>query len=155
MAKETRYESTFIINGDLQEEQVEAIIQKASDTIAKNGGTVLTVERWGRRKLAYIIQKLTSGFYVSIHFNAPGTTIAKLERMYQLDEQIIRWLTLIMPEESIQGRAAMKKRLEEVSARREREAKAAELAEAEAANARPIARREALAAEAAEALEAE
>ncbi len=153
MAKETRYESTIIINGNLQEEQVEAIILKTEETVAKNGGVVVMTERWGRRKLAYMINKIESGFYVSVHFTSPGATVAKVERMYQLEDNIIRWLTLIMPEVNLDGRAAMKKRLAEVSARREREAKAAEMAEAEAANTRTVARRDAAAMEIADGAE--
>ena len=121
-----RYESTVIIKGTLADEAVEPIITKIEQFIAKNGGTVIEMERWGRRKLAYEIGKETQGFYVSAHFTAPGAIVTKLERMYDLDENIIRWLTLVTPESAIKGRIAMIKRAEEVHARREAAAAAAE-----------------------------
>jgi small subunit ribosomal protein S6 len=121
-----RYESTVIIKGALGDEAIEPIITKIEQFIAKNGGEVIEMERWGRRKLAYEIGKETQGFYVSGHFRAPGAIVTKLERMYDLDDNIIRWLTLVTPESAIKGRIAMIKRAEEVHARREAAAAAAE-----------------------------
>jgi small subunit ribosomal protein S6 len=132
MAADKRYESTFIVDGNLQDDAIETLTSRVTDIITKNGGTIVEVEKWGRRKLAYMIEKVTTGFYTSIHFTAPAGTIAKLDRHYQLDEQIIRWMTLVMPESSIQGRNAMKKRVEDVAARRALDAKNAEAAEAAA-----------------------
>ncbi len=116
---ENRYESTFIIKGTLDDKDIESIVTKAESFIQKNGGTVIDMERWGRKKLAYIIGKETQGAYVSAHFTAPGDLITKLERMYSLDESIIRFLTLLMPETSIKGRIAMKKREDELAGKRE------------------------------------
>ncbi|HWF43641.1 MAG TPA: 30S ribosomal protein S6 [Candidatus Kapabacteria bacterium] len=116
---EKRYESTFIIKGSLQDPEIDAIVSKAQDFITKNGGTVIEMERWGRRKLAYDIARETQGFYVSAHFTAPGALVARLERMFDLDESIVRWLTLVMPDSAVNGRLAMKKRSEDVAAKRE------------------------------------
>ena len=124
---ETRYESTFIIKGSLQDPDIDAVVSKTEDFITKNGGTVIEMERWGRRKLAYDIGHETQGFYISAHFTAPGAFIARLERMYDLEERVIRWLTLVTPESAVKGRIAMKKRSEEVAVRRE--AQAAQAAE--------------------------
>jgi len=126
---EKRYESTFIIKGSFEDKDVDALVTKTEEFITKNGGSVIEMERWGRRKLAYEIGKETQGFYVSAHFTAPGNLITRLERMYNLDESIIRWLTLEMPEAAVKGRVAMKKRAEEMVAKRE----AASAAAAEAA----------------------
>jgi small subunit ribosomal protein S6 len=120
MAADKRYESTFIVDGNIQDDAIETLTARVTDIITKNGGTIVEVEKWGRRKLAYMIEKVTTGFYTSIHFTAPAGTIAKLDRHYQLDEQII------------QGRNAMKKRVEDVAARRALDAKNAEAAEAAA-----------------------
>jgi small subunit ribosomal protein S6 len=116
---EKRYESTFIIKGSLEDKDVDALVTKTEEFIAKNGGSVIEMERWGRRKLAYDIGKETQGFYISAHFTAPGNLITRLERMYNLDESIVRWLTLEMPEAAIKGRVAMKKRTDEMAAKRE------------------------------------
>jgi len=115
----TRYESTIIIKGKLQDSEIDAVIAKVEDFITKNGGAVIEMERWGRRKLAYEIERETQGFYLSAHFTAPGALIARLERMYDLDDNIIRWLTLVFPETAVASRAAMKKRAEEVTSKRE------------------------------------
>ena len=114
-----RYESTFIIKGSLQDQDVDQIVHKAEDLITKNGGSIIEMERWGRRKLAYEIERETQGFYISAHFTAPSTTIAKLERQFQLDENVVRWLTLVMPDSAVKGRVAMKKRSEDMAAKRE------------------------------------
>ena len=116
---ENRYESTFIVKGSLEDKDIDPIIAKAESFIQKNGGTVIEMERWGRRKLAYPIGRETQGAYVSAHFTAPGDLITKLERMYSLDENIIRFLTLVMPETAIKGRVAMKKREVELAGKRE------------------------------------
>jgi small subunit ribosomal protein S6 len=116
---ETRYESTFIIKGSLEDKDIEPIVAKTESFIQKNGGTVIDMERWGRRKLAYQIGHETQGAYVSAHFTSPGDLITKLERMYSLDENIIRFLTLVMPETAIKGRVAMKKREVELAGKRE------------------------------------
>lgn len=115
---EKRYESTFLLSSNLADDAVAAIVKKFEDTITKNGGKLLDTERWGVRRLAYEIKKHTSAHYISMHYVAPSTTNAKLERAYQLDEDILRWLTLEMPDENHQARIAMKTRAETVEARK-------------------------------------
>ena len=123
---ESRYESTFIIKGSLEDKDFEPILTKTEDTIRRYGGTVLEMERWGRRKLAYTIARETQGYYVTVHFTHPGTyedrnsnIIGRLERMFILEDNIIRFLTLARPEAVVKGRADMKKRAGEVAAKRE------------------------------------
>jgi small subunit ribosomal protein S6 len=113
-----RYESTFIVSSNLSEDQRDAIVKKFEETITKNGGTLIDTERWGIRRLAYLIKKNTSAHYISLHYTAPSTTNAKLDRAYQLDEEILRWLTLEMPDENFVSRQAMKARSESVEARK-------------------------------------
>lgn len=120
---EKRYETTFIIKGSLEDKEIDPLVAKTEDFIQKNGGSILEMERWGRRKLAYVIGRETQGFYVSAHFTGPGSLVSRLERMFTLDENVIRFLTLQMPESAVKGRVAMKKRAEEV-AMKQREAAA-------------------------------
>ena len=115
---EKRYESTFLLSSTLQDEPVAAIIKKFEDTATKNGGKLIDTERWGIRRLAYEIKKHTSAHYISLHYTAPPAANAKLERAYQLDEDILRWLTLEMPDENFVSRSAMKTRAETVEARK-------------------------------------
>jgi len=115
---EKRYESTFIVSSNLSLDQRDAIVKKFEETVSKNGGKLLETEHWGIRRLAYLIKKNTSGHYISLHYTAPPTTNAKLDRAYQLDEDILRWLTLEMPDENFKSRQAMKTRSETVEARK-------------------------------------
>jgi small subunit ribosomal protein S6 len=113
-----RYESTFLLSSNLGDDSLSTIVSKFEDTITKNGGTLIETERWGIRRLAYLIKKNTSAHYISLHYTAPSATNAKLERAYQLDEDILRWLTLEMPDENFKSRQAMKTRSETVEARK-------------------------------------
>jgi small subunit ribosomal protein S6 len=121
---EKRYESTYIVGANLSEDAAKALVTKFEDIVTKNGGKVIESEGWGIRRLAYPIKKITSGRYVSLHFRGEGGVIAKLERAYQLDEEVLRWLTLEMPDQAHDARIAMKKRVVEVEARRAAMAKA-------------------------------
>jgi small subunit ribosomal protein S6 len=111
MDKATRlYETTFIVNASLDDPQVESVIARVQDTISKNGGAVAAVNKWGRKRLSYPINKKTNGFYVNLEFEAPGTLLALLERSFQLDELILRHLTIVLDRRAIKARAAAEAR---------------------------------------------
>ena len=99
------YETTFIVNASLDDAQIEAGIGRVQDVITKNGGTITAMNRWGRKRLAYAISKKTTGYYVNIEFDAPGSMIALLERSYQLDELILRYLTVRLSKNALKARA--------------------------------------------------
>jgi small subunit ribosomal protein S6 len=99
------YESTFIVNASLDDAQVDGVIARASDVITKNGGAVTALNKWGRKRLAYTINKKTNGFYVNLEFTAPGTLLAPLERSFQLDEMVLRYLTLVLDKKALAARA--------------------------------------------------
>lgn len=94
--KKKHYESAVIINAAIEEEQIDAAINRILETIKVNGGEILDVDKWGRKRLSYAIQKAKSGYYVIIRFVAPSDLIAKLERMYQLDEFILRYIVILL-----------------------------------------------------------
>jgi small subunit ribosomal protein S6 len=98
------YESTFIINASLDDAQVDAVIARVQDVIAKNGGNVAALNKWGRKRLAYPINKKTNGFYVNLEFAAPGPLLAALERSYQLDEMILRYMTIVLDKKAVATR---------------------------------------------------
>ncbi len=107
MSNATRqYETTFIANASLDDAQVDGVISRVQETITKNGGTISSLNKWGRKRLAYPINKRTNGFYVNIEFEAPGTLLAPLERTFQLDEMILRHLTVVLDKKAIVARAA-------------------------------------------------
>jgi len=98
------YESTFIVNAALDDAQIDGVIEKVKDVIAKNGGEVRDLAKWGRKRFVYQIKKKNNGFYVVCEINATGDLVAKLERHYQLDENIIRYLTIALDKRALQSR---------------------------------------------------
>lgn len=101
----TIYESTFIINASLDDAQVDGVISRVNDVIVKNGGAVTATTKWGRKRLSYTINKKTNGFYVNMEFTAPGTALTPLERAFQLDEMILRTLTIALDRKALAARA--------------------------------------------------
>lgn len=101
------YETTFIVNASLDDPQVDAVIARVQDTITKNGGVISAVNKWGRKRLAYSISKKTNGFYVNMEFEAAGPLLAQLERSYQLDEMILRYLTIRLDAKALAAKAAV------------------------------------------------
>jgi len=100
------YETTFIVNASLDDPQIDSVIGRVQDLITKNGGTVTMLNKWGRKRLAYSINKKTTGFYVNVEFEGPGTVIAQLERAYELDELVLRHLTLVLDKRALAARKA-------------------------------------------------
>ena len=107
MSNATRqYETTFIVNASLDDVQVDGVISRVQETITKNGGTISSLNKWGRKRLSYSINKRTNGFYVNIEFEAAGTLLAPLERSFQLDEMVLRHLTVVLDKKAIAARTA-------------------------------------------------
>ena len=97
----TRYETVFILTPVLSEEQAKEAVKVYEDYIAKNGGKIKHNEFWGLKKLAYQIQKKSTGFYNLVEFENDGTLINKLETEFKRDERIMRFLTVKMEAEHI------------------------------------------------------
>lgn len=95
------YESIIIINATLEDTQIESEIEKVKDFITKNNGEIRALEKWGRRRLAYAIKKKNNGFYVLYEFKAPTDLIAKLERHYLLNENVIRFITVELTKKAL------------------------------------------------------
>jgi small subunit ribosomal protein S6 len=94
MAKTTaKYESVFILTPALSEEETAALTQKFK-SLAEANGTLGEVEEWGKRRLAYEINKLTEGYYVLMNFESKPDFPAELERVYSITDGVIRWLTV-------------------------------------------------------------
>lgn len=89
-----RYESVWVVNGDLPDEEVKATIDKFTKIIANQGGTLVGVEEWGRRKLAYKIEGTWRGYYVIADFAGLPAAVKELERNYRIDDRVIRYLTV-------------------------------------------------------------
>lgn len=100
--KVKNYESVVILNAALEDEQIEVSLNKILESIKSYGGEIKDVDKWGRKRLAYPIQKAKSGYYVVIRFTAPTESIVRIERVYRLDESVIRFLTVELTKEAIE-----------------------------------------------------
>jgi small subunit ribosomal protein S6 len=90
------YESIFIAPPTLTEEQVEELAKHFEGIIAEQGGELLKTDRWGRKKLAYDIQKFSEGYYTLYEFNAGPNLVTELERRYRNHENVIKYLSVRM-----------------------------------------------------------
>lgn len=98
------YETTCIINASLEDTQIESTVSHIADVITRNGGEITATNRWGRKRLAYPIEKKNNGYYINFEFLAGGTTNAQLERTYILDENILRFLTIQLNKKALASR---------------------------------------------------
>jgi small subunit ribosomal protein S6 len=89
-----QYETVFICTPVLSEPQVKEAVKKFRDYITSHGCELLHEENWGMKKLAYPIQKKSTGFYQLFEFKAEPAFIAKLETEFRRDEKIIRFMTI-------------------------------------------------------------
>ncbi|MGA9119380.1 MAG: 30S ribosomal protein S6 [Bacteroidota bacterium] len=101
-----QYETTFIVNASLDDPQIEGVIARVQEVITRNGGAVTSINKWGRKRLAYSINKKTNGFYVNMELDAPGSLLTALDRAYQLDEMILRHLTIVLDRKAIAAKKA-------------------------------------------------
>ena len=88
------YEHTFIAKQDLPENQTKLLIDKYEDIINKNSGKVLKTEEWGLKNLSHMIKNNKKGFYFHIKFEGIGKTIEELEKVENIDQALIRFLTV-------------------------------------------------------------
>lgn len=92
------YEATYIINAALEDNEIEESIKKVSEFVENHGGSIVETNKWGRRRLAYPIKKKFNGFYVNCIFETPANMIPQLERFFILDDNILRHLTVVLPD---------------------------------------------------------
>ena len=113
------YETVFIVTPVLSDAQMKEAVQKFKDLIKDNKANIVHEENWGLRKLAYPIQKKTTGFYHLIEFEADPQIIQTLEVAYRRDERIIRFLTFKMDKYAVayaeKKRRKSEEKTEEVS----------------------------------------
>ncbi|MCM1348530.1 MAG: 30S ribosomal protein S6 [Firmicutes bacterium] len=88
-----KYETVFILTPVLSDVQMKEAVEKFSNVLTDNGATIVSTENWGLRKLAYPIQKKSTGFYTLIEFDGEPTIVKKLETSFRRDERVLRFLT--------------------------------------------------------------
>jgi small subunit ribosomal protein S6 len=100
--KTNAYESAVIINAALDDEQIETEVSRLKEYIVNLGGEIIEVDKWGRKRLAFMVNKSKIGFYAIYRFYAPSNIITKLERAYILDENILRFLTIQLDQDALE-----------------------------------------------------
>lgn len=116
------YETTFITRSELADDALKALQDKLGEVIGTHKGQVVLTEDWGRRKLAYPIQKETRGRYTYVVYNGEGNVVQEIERHLRIHDHVIRFLTVNLDKEF--DSEAFKKRRSEIHAaakRREQE----------------------------------
>ena len=88
------YEILYIIRPDLDEEATTALDDRLRGLVAANGGANLTVEKWGKRRLAYEIEDYKEGQYILMNFDGEGRTSQEIERVMKISDDVIRFLTV-------------------------------------------------------------
>lgn len=92
--KKDFFEMTYILNPVVEEERFSELVSFVNKLIEDNGGDIIEVDEWGVKKLAYDIDKKSTGYFVNMYFNAPGAAIQVVERNMRINDDIMRYLTL-------------------------------------------------------------
>jgi len=111
-----KYETTYIIDGSLEQDKIDGITQRVREIISNSGGTIIEEKFWLKRRLAYEIQKRQYGHYVILNFEAKGGVVEEMERFFRLNQFVLRYLSLVLSERDLKNIALdseRKKREEE------------------------------------------
>jgi small subunit ribosomal protein S6 len=100
-----KYETVIVIDSLLKPEEIDSIINKYERFISANGGTVESLDRWGKRRLAYEINKRQYGFYVFVRFDGPPAMIKQLDREYRLNESLLRTMIIKLDKKALKSLA--------------------------------------------------
>ncbi|CDC39203.1 30S ribosomal protein S6 [Butyrivibrio sp. CAG:318] len=93
-----KYELVVVVNAVIEDDARAAVIEKAKDLITRFGGTISGVDEWGKKRLAYEIQKMNDGFYYFIKFEAETTAIAEIESQMRIMDNVLRYLCVKVEE---------------------------------------------------------
>ena len=88
----SKYELAVVVNAQIDDEARTAVLDNCKALVEKFGGTITNVDDWGKKKLAYEIQKMNEGYYTFNHFESEGTAIAEIEQRMRIMDNVIRYL---------------------------------------------------------------
>ena len=108
-----QYETVFILTPVLSDDQMKEAVKKYEDQLAKAGAEIVHEEHWGMRKLAYPIQKKSTGFYQLIEYKAEGNVIADVETELKRDERVLRFLTVKLDKHAVAYNEKKRKKAQE------------------------------------------
>jgi len=123
-----QYETAFLITPKLEEEETEKLIEKMAEVVKKKKGKMVNIEKWGKRRLAYPIDKLDEAVYVFFHYEGDPDIPQELQRRFRQTETVLRYLTL---KKDAQTQLRKKKKTGRIEKTKRAEERAMETAETE------------------------
>ncbi len=131
-----KYETVFIANPDLSDEERQPLFDKLQNLISQGSGLVIKFDEWGHKRLAYEVKKQTRGYYVQVEFCGDGSLVNELERNLRLDDRVLKYMTVLQERavdlEAIKAELKAAKE-QEIQAAKEQEIQAAKEQEIQAA----------------------
>ncbi|MBK9248341.1 MAG: 30S ribosomal protein S6 [Ignavibacteria bacterium] len=106
MSVKRLYETTIIVNAALEDNDVETVVRRVTEYLENHGASIVEIGRWGRKRLNYPIKKKFNGYYVYLAFEIPTNMLPIIERFFILEENILRHLTVLLPQKLRDYRAA-------------------------------------------------
>ena len=91
-----RYETIFIVDPDISDEQRTPLFEKITELIPQQSGLLVELDEWGARKLAYEIKKKTRGYYTRLDYCGTGALVDEIERLFKIDERILKYMTVLL-----------------------------------------------------------
>jgi small subunit ribosomal protein S6 len=95
-----RYETIVIVDPDLSEEGRGPVFDRAKDIISQQGGTLVYIEDWGSKRLAYEIKKKQRGFYARLDYCGTGAVVDEMERFFRIDDRLMKYMTIVIAEDA-------------------------------------------------------
>lgn len=89
-----RYETIVIVRPNAGEDSIDIILDKTKEIIETNGGSMVNVDKWGLKKLGYLIKKEQQGYYVLMEYAARPEALVEMERVYRIDDRILKFMTV-------------------------------------------------------------
>ena len=96
------YQSVLILKPDLDEAQVDQVLEKITEFLSKNNGSILKVEKWGKKRLAYRVKKSRFGYYLNIYHTCESLKVSALEADYKLYDPILKFLVIRLDDKDLE-----------------------------------------------------
>jgi len=100
------YESIFILRSSLADDDIPPMLEKVKAAVEKAGGVVVQLSSWGKKKLAYEIKQEKKGVYVQLNYRGNGTVVVEVERLFRLDDAVLKFLTVKIEEHMLHAEPA-------------------------------------------------
>ncbi len=94
-----RYETIIIIDPDLSDETRAPVINRVTELIPQFEGTLILIDEWGAKKLAYEIKKKSRGFYVRVDYCGNGALVSEIERFFRIDDRVLKFMTVLLDQD--------------------------------------------------------